>query len=161
MRKAWFNTFQRIRNLVKDVHRKVEKYLCENYDVGFVPEFSSGSMAHKKRCYRRIWSKITRAILAWSHCSFRMLQRSKTAEAEMAVITVTEEYTSKSCGSCGNVHQTGSAKVISCPSCGFTPGRGVNGARSILLKSMHEHGLQVSATSNGDQAVALGPNPSR
>ncbi len=146
---------------MKDVHREVAKYLCENYDVVFVPEFNSGSLVRKKRYYRQILRKTAREMLTWSHYSFRMLLSSKAAETGTSVVTVTEEYTSKTCGSCGNVHQTlGSAKVFSSPSCGFTTGRDVNGARNILLKSMHEHGLQVSATSDGDQTVALGPTPS-
>ncbi len=86
-------------------------------------------------------------MLTWSQCSFRMLLlSSKAAEAGTAALTVTEKYTNKTCGSCGNVHQTlGSAKVFSWPSCGFTMGRGVNGAMNILLKSMHEHGQECVA----------------
>ncbi len=52
MRKVWFKAFNRIRNLVKDVHRKGVKYLCEKFDVVFVPDFNTSRMVDKKRSYR-------------------------------------------------------------------------------------------------------------
>ncbi len=103
----------------------------------------------------------SRTMLTWSHYSFRMLLKAKVAETGTGIVVVTEEYTSKTCTACGSVHQKlGSTKVFSCLSCGFTTGRDVNGARNILLKSMHELGLHVSSTSDGEQKVALGPAPS-
>ncbi len=50
--------FKRIQNLIKDVHRKGAKYLCENSNVLFIPDFKSVSMVRKKRSYRWIRSKI-------------------------------------------------------------------------------------------------------
>ncbi len=131
----------------------------------FVPDFNTGRMVCKKRSYRRIRSKIARAMLPWSHFSFKMLLKAKAAETGTVImtvtVTVTEEYTSKTCTTRGFVHhKLGPAKDFNCPTCGFTTGRDVNGARNILLKSMHELGLQVSATSDGEQMVALGPAPS-
>ncbi len=146
MHKAWFKIFNRIRNLVKDVHRKGVKYLCENFDMGFVPDFNTGRMVRKNRGYRQIRSKIAHAMLTWSHFSFKVLLKAKAAKMGMAIVRLMEEYTSKACTACGSVHHKfGSAKAFNCPSCGFTTGRDVNGARNILLKSMHELGPQVSA----------------
>ncbi len=100
-------------------------------------------------------------MLTWSHFSFKMLLKAKAAEAGTTTVTVMEEYTSKTCTACGSIHlKLGSAKVFNCPSCSFTTGRDMNGARNILRKSIHELGLQVSATSDGEQMVALGPPPS-
>ncbi len=77
MRKAWLKIFKRIRNLVKDVHRKGRKYLCENSDVVLlISDFNSGSMVRKKRGYMRIRSKISRTMLTWSRYSFRMLLKA-------------------------------------------------------------------------------------
>jgi len=138
MRKAWLRGFKRIRNLVY-VH-KAAKFLCDNYDMVFLPAFNSQSMVKKKRAYRRIGSKTARAMMTWSHYRFRQILIAKAVEAGTKVVLVTEEYTSKTCGACGHVHhELGSAKVFHCPTCGFTIGRDINGARNILLKSLHEH----------------------
>ncbi len=95
MCKVWFKIFNRIRNLVKDVHRKGVKFLCEKFHVVFVPDFNTDRMVRKKRSYRRIWSKITRVMMTWSHFSCKTLLKAKAAETGTAIETVTEEYTSK------------------------------------------------------------------
>jgi hypothetical protein len=40
MRRAMARMRDKIRNLVDDLHRKLAKYLCEQYDLILVPEFS-------------------------------------------------------------------------------------------------------------------------
>ena len=51
------------------------------------------------------------------------------------VIDVTEEYTSKTCGRCGFLHnKIGSRRNFVCPKCKVCINRDVNGARNVLLK---------------------------
>ena len=50
---------------------------------------------------------------------------------------ITEEYTSTTCGECGNLNLTlGSKKVYYCQHCKIIIDRDVNGARNILIKAL-------------------------
>ena len=88
---------------------------------------------------RKINNKTARAILTWSHYLFRQRLLNKSREFPwVKVVIVTEEYTSKTCGSCGKLNQSlGSKKDFKC-SCGYEADRDVNGARNILLKFISE-----------------------
>ena len=123
-----------IRNKVKDLHCKLAKYLCLNYNVILIPEFKTQSMIKKDD--RKISSKTARAICTYSHYLFRQRLINKSREfPSCKVILVTEEYTSKTCGSCGEINETlGSSKEFKCPSCDYTADRDINAARNILLK---------------------------
>ena len=62
---------------------------------------------------------------------------------------VTEEYTSKTCGQCGLLHQKlGSNKEFHCPYCSFSMPRDWNGARNIALKYMTEHPQEFKIVKN-------------
>ncbi len=55
------------------------------------------------------------------------------------VIIVTEEYTSKTCGACFNVHnKLGGNKRFACPVCGYEADRDANAARNILIKHLSQ-----------------------
>lgn len=48
---------------------------------------------------------------------------------------VTEEFTSKTCTSCGSIkNNLGSNKLFECANCGLKIDRDINGARNILIK---------------------------
>ena len=91
---------KRIRCLVNDCHYKLAKWLCENYRIILLLEFRTQGMV--RRGQRRIGSK-THIHKAREYPWCR-------------VVICTEEYTSKTCGSCGYIHKKlGGSKVFSCP----------------------------------------------
>lgn len=139
MKKALCRARQRITNLVNECHHKVAKYLCENYTTILLPLFQTSNMVPKIK--RRIGRKTARMLLTWSHYRFRQTLLSKSREYPQAeVIIVDESYTSKTCGSCGELHKDLKKKeIFVCPHCGFTDGRDINAARNILLKFLTEH----------------------
>ena len=145
MRKAWLRAMQRIRFLVQDVHHKCTKFLCDNYDVVFIPTFNSKSMVERSRGFRRINSKTARAMMTWSHYKFRQMLIAKAEETGTKVVAVTEEYTTKTCGACGHVREKFSGKHFRCPGCGFECDRDINGARNVLIKSIVVHNLTIGA----------------
>ena len=50
---------------------------------------------------------------------------------------VSEHYTSKTCGQCGQIHWAlGGSKVFKCPHCSWKTDRDFNGARNIFIKSI-------------------------
>jgi len=124
----------KIKNIVKDLHFKLAKYLCSNYNHILLPEFKSQSMVKKKD--RKIGSKTARAIMTWSHYTFQQRLLNKAKEFPwVKVFIVTEEFTSKTCGACGKLNdKLGSKKDFACSSCDFKANRDINGARNILLK---------------------------
>jgi putative transposase len=134
MRGAAARMRRKIRNLVDDVHKKVAHFLATNYDLVVLPKFEASAMV--KRASRRIHAKAVRAMLTWAHYRFRqrILHRCKRANCSVAVVT--EEYTSMTCGNCGELHvKLGRDKRFLCPTCAHHVDRDRNAARNILLKN--------------------------
>ena len=129
----------RIKNLVKEVHRKMATWLCENYRVVLIPKFETSRMV--KRGGRKIRSKTARGMLTWSHYAFRAMLKDK---AELfpwvTIVECDEAYTSKTCGQCGHIHQKlGSSKTFRCPNCKYVADRDISAARNILLRYLSLH----------------------
>jgi putative transposase len=126
---------QKVKDRVSDIHRKLSKFLCERYDKVIIPKFDTKSMVEKigpKK--RKIGPKTSKSMICWSHYKFRQLLINKGEVTGSKVVVGTEEYTSKTCGRCGNEKMNlGSDKVYNCDSCGISIHRDVNAARNILI----------------------------
>ena len=86
---------EKIFNLVDDLHKKLSKWLCENYEYIYIPRLNY----HKcKKLNKR--SKANMASLR--HCGFinRLLFKSREYP-KCHVYEVNEAFTSKTCSSCG------------------------------------------------------------
>lgn len=134
LRKAAMRVRRRIRNLVDDVHKKVACFLTSQYDCLLLPTFETGAMVRKGQ--RRIRANTVRAMLTWAHYRFRQTLLHRARITNCVIELVTEEYTSKTCGSCGAVHsKLRGSKRFNCPNCGHKVDRDANAARNILLKN--------------------------
>jgi putative transposase len=151
-RKAFLKRLRNVKNRIKDCHRKVVKYLVDNFDIIIVPIFHSKDMCNRDR--RRINSVTVRNMMGWSHYKFRMMLISKVLEySKKRVLFPSEEYTSKTCTRCGVIkNNLGSSKVLMCSSCGLVIDRDVNGSRNILLKTCNELSEVITST-----CLTLGP----
>ena len=136
---AWHRMLLRIKNLVKEVHRKMATWLCENYRVVLIPKFETSRMV--KRADRKIRSKTARGMLTWSHYTFRaMLKEKAELFPWVKIVECDEAYTSKTCGQCGHIHQKlGSNKTFRCPNCHYVADRDISAARNILLRYLSLH----------------------
>jgi putative transposase len=127
LKKAFNRLALRMKNLIADCHKKVAKFLCQNYNVIYIPKLNFHNF--KKM------SKQNRAKMAiWNHCAFvdRLITKSREFDCEVKVIT--EEYTSKTCTCCGNIKQDlGGSKVYNCKKCGLEMDRDGVGSRNICL----------------------------
>lgn len=134
LRKAMLRINDKIRRIVADLHRKLAKWLCSNYNLILLPSFETQQML--KKFGRKINSKAAKAMSTWSHYKFKQHLLNKSREyANCEVVICTEEYTTKTCGSCGELHnKIGAAKTFMCPHCDFVGDRDINGARNILIK---------------------------
>jgi putative transposase len=128
MKKAYKRLAKRIQNLVDDCHKKLSKWLCENYDIILIPRMSFHTFDKMSR-------KNKNKMIVWKHCSFVDRLVYKSREYNCKVIEVTEDYTSKTCGNCGYIkYNLKSSKTFCCDICKSKIDRDTNGARNILLK---------------------------
>jgi len=139
MRRAAVRLQAKIRHCVDDLHRRTAKTLCKEHRVVLLPVFETQQMV--KRAARRLSSKSARAMLTLSHFRFRQHLLHKAREHPWCqVYVVTEEYTSKTCGACGHLHdKLGGNKRFRCPKCNAVFDRDWNAARNILLKFLAAH----------------------
>ena len=147
MKKALLRSFQKIKNLVKEVHNKLVCFLVQNYNIILLPSFETSKMVVKNA--RKIRSKTVRSMLTWSHYSFKqkLLYKSGLTNGKCQVVICGEEYTSKTCTRCGHIHQTlGGSKTFKCPQCKLEIDRDYSGARNVLLKNSSHFRLAVLVT---------------
>jgi putative transposase len=135
IRKALKRMSTNIKNLVDECHKKVTKWLFDNFDVIILPKLNTNSF-----CQKNMSKKVKNNIKAWGHCGLLDRIKNKNREyPETIVLSPTEEYTSKTCSHCGCVHsKLGSNKEFVCPQTGCESvfDRDVNGAFNILLKTL-------------------------
>ena len=120
----------KVRDLIDEIHNKLALALCRMFDGVYIPSFETQDMVSKLK------HKTSRAMLGWAHYRFKMKLKAKAEEYSCKVIDCTEEYTSKTCGNCGEISSIGGKEVWTCKHCGCVHDRDINGARNILLKQM-------------------------
>jgi putative transposase len=75
-------------------------------------------------------------MLSWRHYTFQQRLLAAAQKRGSTVYIVGEEYTSKTCTSCFELHhKLGGSKVFACPHCGVRVDRDVVGSRNIFLKN--------------------------
>jgi putative transposase len=134
--RLWQNyrsTSAKITHRVEQMHILVAKYLTENFDVIILPCFATSQMI---RCEKSVLRNATRRLMGTlSHYKFRIRLIEQATTRGAIVLSIGEEYTTKTCASCLMVGKpVGGSKKFTCTSCGFTVGRDVNGAINILQK---------------------------
>ena len=130
---------RKIENIRNDMHRNLAKYLCENFKHVLIPKFNVSAMVKKEN--RNISKKTARQMQLLGHYQFRQRLIAKARETGTKVEVVTEEYTTKTCGSCGNIHaKIGSNKTFKCPNveCKAEYDRDFNAARNIFIKFLSD-----------------------
>jgi len=133
-RRQWWRALDKIKYKVKEIHHKLAKWLCENYEVVLIPKFETSKMTTRGK--RRFGSKTSRNMMTWSHYTFRELLKTKAElYTGVKVVECGEAYTSKTCGQCGAIDAAlGASKTFDCKCCGYKADRDINGARNIMLR---------------------------
>ena len=135
IRRAWRRLKFRLECLKTELLWKSATFLAKSFDTIVIPPFCATDMAKKAK--RRIGSKTVRAMMSLAHSRFREILDWQCRKYGSHMLLVSEEYTSKTCPSCGRLHETlGGRKVFRCPSCGYQAPRDANGAFNIMLKAM-------------------------
>lgn len=120
----------KIKDLISEIHHKLALFLVRTFDRIYIPTFETS------RIVTKLHSKVSRAMLTWSHYRFKEFLKLKGREYSCDVIEVDESYTSKTCGVCGKLNSVGSKEHWKCCYCGSEHDRDLNGARNIFIKSM-------------------------
>ena len=123
----------RIANLQKELHDKVSRFLCENYNNIIIPKLTKENDIISKT-NRKIKTKTVRQMVVLGHCKFIEKLKTKASEyTDVQVKIVTEEYTSQTCPKCHKLTKT-SNETYKCKYCSFEMDRDFLGSRNILLK---------------------------
>ncbi|CAK9035006.1 Putative transposase A625R [Durusdinium trenchii] len=143
LRRAYYRALETIKDKIKECHRKLALFLCENYRAILIPKFEVSRMVKKRN--RKIRSKTVRQMACWSHFSFREALKAK---AELfpwvRVVEVNEAYTSKTCEECGKINnKLGGSKTFKCVGCGHCADRDVHAAKNILLRYLTREGIAL------------------
>ena len=135
LRRAQDRQRKRIADLVAEVHRKAVRTLLDEFDVIIIPPFETSRMS--RRSGRILATRTVRQMTTWSHFAFRTRLVQTAAAEGKSVVVAGEEYTSKTCTSCGWMNdRLGGAKQFRCRVCNVTTDRDLAGARNILLKNV-------------------------
>lgn len=125
----------RIKNLVDELHKKVARFLVDNFDIILLPTFETSQMSLKAK--RRIRAKSVRQMLTLSHYKFKQFIKHKAFETGKVVFDVNEAYTSKTVSWTGEiVPKLGGAKIIKSKLTDQKMPRDWNGARGIFLRAL-------------------------
>lgn len=131
-KKAYKRALERLRNRIDDLHKCGAKYLCDNYNIIIIPKLNLAT----SKVSRRI--KTTTSTL--SHCGFveRLITKSSQYN-NCKVFVCSEQYTSKSCSSCGAIkYDLGANKTYRCNHCNFILDRDFNATQNILFKFLRD-----------------------
>ena len=139
LRKASEQIRVKIRNLIDELHHKLSAHLTATYGLIFLPTYETSQMVLKST--RKLRSKTARNMLTWSHYRFKQTLKHHAIKRGCIVVNVTEEYTSKTCSKCGQIHsKLGGNKTFKCPNheCKHIIDRDKNGAFNIMLKALRD-----------------------
>jgi putative transposase len=125
----------RIKNLIDELHKKIARFLVDNFDMILLPTFETSQMSLKSK--RRIRAKSVRQMMTLSHYKFKQFLKHKAFERGKVVMDVNEAYTSKTVSWTGEVvPKLGGAKFIKSHLTGQMMPRDWNGARGIFLRAL-------------------------
>ena len=153
--------YTKIKNIVKELHNKTAKYLCENCEKILIPIFETQKMVKKKEHMkdrfneikekegeekmkeelkkvtktRRLNGRVKFVLNMLSHYKFRQHLINKSNEYGCLVEVVTEEYTSKTCTKCGYMSESYNKREKKCLKCGYQLDRDFGGSRNIMIKN--------------------------
>ncbi|RYX80280.1 hypothetical protein EON73_05560, partial [bacterium] len=128
MRRRCGKTRSKIKNIIDDFHKKIASYYCKNYKTIIIPKLNTKSLQKKLSTNGTAGSTMIRNMMNLSHCRIVERIKCKSREHENQVLVVEENYTSVTCGRCGNLHTSlKSNKVFKCKSCKLECDRDING----------------------------------
>jgi transposase len=120
-----------LHNMVTDMHWKVAKMLCVEFDKIVIGKFSTKQAISKEG---DLPPYVKRVFMALRHYGFREKLQMQAEKYKCTVIVANEYKTTVTCSNCGHEQSMGQKKVYDCESCELKMGRDDNAARNIFGK---------------------------
>lgn len=150
--------YEKIKNIVKELHNKTALFLCKKYERILIPKFETSNMVKndteqkkeskkkskkelkkelkKETKTRRLNGRVKFVLNMLSHYKFKQHLINKGNEYGCEITEVTEENTSKACTKCGKKSDTYKKRQKECEHCKYKIDRDINGSRNILIKNV-------------------------
>ena len=129
----------KVSNCINDLHWKFSHFLCKHFKTIMIPIFKTQPMVQRSG-HRVFGSKMARMCNALKHYQFRQRLHNVAYRYDSKVVVITEPYTSKTCGQCGNINYAlEGSKTYECPKCNLRIDRDLNGARNNGLAYLTMH----------------------
>jgi len=128
-KKALHRMSLKIRNLISDMHKKVAKWLTNEYDQIHLPKLNF----HKCKKLNR---KSKEKLVTYRHCELFTRIQDKANENQVCSLNErNESFTSKTCCNCGHLDPNlGNKDIYNCKKCNIVINRDYNGAINIMLR---------------------------
>lgn len=121
----------KVQDLQSELHRKVSRFLCNNFNVINIPRLTKNNDIIKNTNLR---SKTVRQMVILGHSKFLELLKTKAEEYENVQVTeVSEEYTSQECLRCHKRTKTKN-EIYKCSFCKYEIDRDIMGSINIYEK---------------------------
>jgi transposase len=128
-RRRLFRKYTHVRD---DCHWKLIKDVTDTYGGVILPHLQTSRLCGSLK------AKTNREMFGISHYTLRARIQMKCEERGIMFQSPTEEYTSKTCGNCGNINWSlGSSETFECV-CGLICHRDLHAARNIYIKWLKE-----------------------
>ena len=125
----------KVRNCVRDLHRKTARFLCANFKAVFIPKFETGRIGSTTQLARRILSGAVRGLMTFAHGEFLQTLLKYARARSVHVIQVGESHTTLTCTFCGQRNDVGSKKRFRCCGCRRTVHRDPAASRNIGFRT--------------------------
>jgi putative transposase len=115
--------------------------LSKNYKLILLPKFNTSQMLDSsfEQPGKSLSSATKRKMQGLAHFRFQQKLAYLTEKYGSKMILVSEAYTTKTCGLCGNIKENvGSSKIYKCDNCSYCMDRDIHGARNIWIRNLQE-----------------------
>lgn len=121
---------KKVYDVTSNLHNQVSAYLTNNFEHILLPEFGTSEMVKQnklQKCTKRMMNSL-------SFYRFKQKITEQCQRKNRQLHTVSEAFTTKTCGSCGTLTDVGCNKIYKCTNCEYTLDRDVHGSRNILVR---------------------------
>ena len=130
----------KLRNMIKDFHKKTINFLVTNYDVIVLPKLRTKSFLKSKG---GLGSDINKDISLISHGRFHDDLTWKAMSLGKLVINQDEAYTTQTCFECGKLTKIGASKTYKCDHCLNEQDRDIQSCLNITTRYMSSYSSTV------------------
>ena len=122
--------WERVKNLVREMHWKSALYLVRNYQYIFLENFSSKNLGPDTK------PLIRRVLNQYAFYQFKLRLEYLCEKYGCKLILVHPALTTKTCSSCGQLNNIADKETYTCSACHFSNDRDIHSSKNILIKGV-------------------------